>query len=232
MAGKICDVCGTENEPGAAFCVSCHSYLAWDETGLTVTGPPTAGGGYPTPRTQQRARLVDADELFQVFAEHAAVTVPISGEPATFTVQVNNTSSIVDGFTADAPTAPPWLAVQSTQVDLLPGSSGALSVTMRIAGADRHLHPGDLDVSMPGPAVRALADGRSADCSPAWMERSTDPWNRTGRLQTVVFFAGRTLLTAAGKISRSKRSVPAKANTMTEVVPRRTPRAGWRSDAT
>jgi hypothetical protein len=132
MAGKICDVCGTENEPGAAFCVSCHSYLAWDETGLTVTGPPTAGGGYPTPRTQ-RARLVDADELFRVFAEHAAVTVPISGEPATLTVQVNNTSSIVDGFAADAPTAPPWLSVQSTQVDLLPGSSGALSVTMRIA---------------------------------------------------------------------------------------------------
>jgi hypothetical protein len=39
MAGKICDVCGAENEPGAAFCVSCHSYLAWDETGLTVTDP-------------------------------------------------------------------------------------------------------------------------------------------------------------------------------------------------
>ena len=47
MAEKICDVCGVENEPGAAFCVSCHSYLAWDETGLTVVGPPTGGRGYP-----------------------------------------------------------------------------------------------------------------------------------------------------------------------------------------
>jgi hypothetical protein len=172
MAGNICDVCGTQNEPGAAFCVSCHSYLAWDETGLTVLGPPAgrgqpiqqttgtgpsgfttsptgasssqAGSGGPAAGTgqrgqgqptvnQQRAQLVNADELFQVFAEQNAVTVAATGEPATFVMQVNNSSNIVDGFTADAPSAPPWLSIQSTQIDLLPGTSDALAVTMRVS---------------------------------------------------------------------------------------------------
>ena len=161
MAGYICDVCGTENAPGTYFCVSCHSYLAWDEASRSQLSAPDAGSrtelrpgpqqgsGAGSPRTavsagqgpataaansqnQQAASTEAGEDRFQLATDQNTITTPATGEPATLTVHVVNTSTIVDGYTAEAPNAPSWLKVESTQVQLLPGTSEALTVTMRV----------------------------------------------------------------------------------------------------
>jgi hypothetical protein len=161
MAGYVCDVCGTENAPGTYFCVSCHSYLAWDEASRSQLSAPDAGhtelrpgpqqaSGTGSPRTavsaagqgpgtgatsspnQRAASTEAAEDRFQLATDQNAITTPATGEPATLSVHVVNTSTIVDGYTAEAPNAPSWLKVESSQVQLLPGTSEALSVTMRV----------------------------------------------------------------------------------------------------
>lgn len=70
--------------------------------------------------------------LFGLTAEQSAVTVPATGEIATLNLQVTNTSAIVDGYTIEAPGAPGWLSVESSELHLLPGVEGAMAVRMRI----------------------------------------------------------------------------------------------------
>jgi hypothetical protein len=164
MAGLVCDVCGTENAPGTNFCVSCHSYLAWDEASRSQLSAPDAGSrtelrpgpkqGSETgsPRTSgsggegqaartdaasqrnqpQVASTEDAEDRFQITTEENAATVAATGEPATLAVHVINTSTIVDGYVAEAVYPPAWLKVESSQVQLLPGTSDALSVSLRV----------------------------------------------------------------------------------------------------
>ena len=58
--------------------------------------------------------------------------MPATGQPATLTVRVMNTSTIVDGYGVEAPGAPAWLIVESDQIHLLPGTEEALAVRMRV----------------------------------------------------------------------------------------------------
>ena len=47
------------------------------------------------------------EDRLQISADHPAVTVPATGEPATLTVRVMNTSTIVDGYGVGRPGRPP-----------------------------------------------------------------------------------------------------------------------------
>ena len=38
---NICEQCGTRNEPGVQFCVSCQAYLPWDDE---AADPPLSPG--------------------------------------------------------------------------------------------------------------------------------------------------------------------------------------------
>ena len=44
--------------------------------------------------------------LFRISAEPRDVTIPATGEQATFALRVMNTSAIVDGYAVEAPGAP------------------------------------------------------------------------------------------------------------------------------
>jgi hypothetical protein len=149
----VCSNCGERNAPGTIFCVNCHAFLAWDE----VTGEDDDTGNatvIPTrtdPRPQQQPVENDlgtvlrpagpltppeaaesTDGRLQISAEQHSVTVPATGQPATLTVRVMNTSTIVDGYGVEAPAAPAWLIVESDPIHLLPGTEQELAVRMRI----------------------------------------------------------------------------------------------------
>src|SRR4051812_19040096 len=162
MAELVCRECGEANDFDAEFCAYCHAFLAWDEpqragsapvaTGATGGRPPVAGEQVietqVMPRVQVAAGAVDGQQrtpprrrtsedgpsggLFQASAEQHEVTVPATGEPATLEVRVTNASTIVDGYRLEAVGAPPWLTVESDQVELLPDATQALRVRLRI----------------------------------------------------------------------------------------------------
>jgi P pilus assembly chaperone PapD len=150
----VCSNCGERNAPGTDFCVSCHAFLAWDEVegdgdkGSEATVIPTRSG------TQQQEQAEDevgtvlrpagplpsdgatadgAEDRLQISAEHPAVTVPATGEPATLAVRVMNTSTIVDGYGVEVPGGPTWLIVASDPIHLLPGTEETLTVRMRVS---------------------------------------------------------------------------------------------------
>ena len=62
MDENVCEQCGTRNEPGAQFCVSCQSYLPWydtQETDLAAQGirtTPIGPGRRRSPRRRCRSR--------------------------------------------------------------------------------------------------------------------------------------------------------------------------------
>jgi len=149
----VCSNCGERNAPGTTFCVSCHAFLAWDE----VEGGDDDAGSSSTvipARTQLQQQQPEYDvgtvlrppvsissdegtaegneDRLQISAEQKAVTVPATGEPATLTVRVMNTSTIVDGYGVEAPGAPGWLRVESDPIHLLPGTEEALAVRLRV----------------------------------------------------------------------------------------------------
>lgn len=90
----------------------------------------------PRARTQARRDSSDlgdsAEGRFRLTAEHDAVTVPVTGEPAGLSLQIANTSDIVDGYLVEAPGAPDWLVVEASQLQLLPGTDELLPVELRI----------------------------------------------------------------------------------------------------
>src|SRR5215211_6413848 len=75
------------------------------------------------------------EALFRTIDKQREITVPATGEPAGLVVQITNTSTIVDGYVVEAPNAPDWLALEASQVGLLPGTEEALPVPMRVASA-------------------------------------------------------------------------------------------------
>src|SRR3954452_15049268 len=158
MAELVCRECGEANDFDAEFCAYCHAFLAWDEPqragsvrGATGARAPVAGEQVietqVMPRVQVDGGPVDGQRrtvprrrtsedgssggLFQASTEQHEVTVPATGEPATLEVRVTNASSIVDGYRLEAVGAPPWLTVESDQVELLPDASQALRVRLR-----------------------------------------------------------------------------------------------------
>lgn len=161
MATSICSECGERNGVGVEFCAFCHAYLAWDDEELAANKTPARTArpvpGAQTPRPEQipkseqiietsvmprvevgpRTRAQDpadgAEVRFRLTTEHDAVTVPVTGESATISIKIANTSSIVDGYLVEAPGAPEWLVVEASQLQLLPGTDEVLAVELRIA---------------------------------------------------------------------------------------------------
>ena len=56
----------------------------------------------------------------------------MDGAPATVTVNLANTSTIVDGYVVEAVKAPAWLAVRPGRAELLPGAQGMVVADLRI----------------------------------------------------------------------------------------------------
>jgi hypothetical protein len=105
MAENICEQCGTRNEPGAQFCVSCNSFLPWDDTkeaplpapgdapDAAVTAGATGSGRPPeqrvpagAPADEGRTEVISADSMSALIAAGAAGASGTSGatgdEPA------------------------------------------------------------------------------------------------------------------------------------------------------
>jgi hypothetical protein len=74
----------------------------------------------------------NTDGLFRIAAQQREVAVAATGEPAALHIHIMNTSAILDGYAVDAPGAPQWLEVESSQVRIIPGGEEALPVIMRV----------------------------------------------------------------------------------------------------
>jgi hypothetical protein len=96
----------------------------------------------PNTSTDKRSSSLPAvpndstEGLFRIVAEQRGVTVPATGEPATLTLRVMNTSAIVDGYVVEAPGVPEWLHLDPSQVRLLPGSEEPLPVRLWVSSAN------------------------------------------------------------------------------------------------
>lgn len=153
MAEYVCDRCGEVNPVGTVFCVSCHAFLAWEqlerddrpeveqnvETRMVprirvpaTTSEATPAPGVPSPR---RVPTDTTEGLFRITAEQREIALPATGEPAVLTLQVINTSDIVDGYLVESLSAPQWLLLEPAQLRLLPGSEDAMAVRMRVSSA-------------------------------------------------------------------------------------------------
>ncbi|HWI00063.1 MAG TPA: zinc-ribbon domain-containing protein, partial [Propionibacteriaceae bacterium] len=121
MTTYVCSNCGERNAPGTTFCVNCHAFLAWDEVEGgdderdaegNMAGEATVIPARPDTQARQQhdendvgtvlrppgssapegAAADGGDGRLQVTAEQKSVTVPATGQPATLTVRVMNTS--------------------------------------------------------------------------------------------------------------------------------------------
>ncbi len=101
-------------------------------TGATGGSTPETAATAPAETTASRANADSADGRLQVTAESDQVTTPTTGEPATLSLRVTNSSDIVDGYVVEAPGAPPWLVVEAPPVRLYPGTQLTVTVTVRI----------------------------------------------------------------------------------------------------
>ena len=139
----VCSRCGEQNAPGAQFCWSCNAYLGWQDQPSSTPppapgppaqpgpptppgppGPPRPPGPGPAPAQQQHP--------FDAGVDDADLTVSVDGTPATVTVNLANTSTIVDGYVVEALKAPVWLAVDPGRAELLPGARGMVVAQLRI----------------------------------------------------------------------------------------------------
>ena len=143
-ASRRCDACGEPYTPGDQFCPACRAFVGWDPDGPAAPVPtgPQVTRTEASVETTVMPRVVQetapppppdgADPQFTLVADRAELEVNATGEPTTLALQVTNTSSIVDGYTVDAPDAPAWLRVESAPLHLLPGSGQAIPVSVRV----------------------------------------------------------------------------------------------------
>ena len=61
--------------------------------------------------------------------------MPLDGAPVTVTVNVSNTSGVVDGYVVEGLNAPPWLEVRPGTTELLPSTSGTVTAELRIVSS-------------------------------------------------------------------------------------------------
>ncbi len=110
-----------------------------EEAQGTVLRPPpgglaTAGSrdGVRAPSSRLEQAVDPTEGLFRTDTEQTEVVVPVTGEPVPFAIRVTNTSDIVEGYVLEAPGAPGWLTVSSSEVRLLPGTDEPVAATLRI----------------------------------------------------------------------------------------------------
>jgi hypothetical protein len=155
MSLHLCEQCGAENAAYAQFCTKCDFYLGWDAGGGSLDGSPltsevpvvrqTHSQGFPaitlsperpkrhhSPATARRPSTATRPAAApKVTVEIPEITVePESG--GTVDVCIRNTSSIVDGYTVEAPNAPEWLEIEHPEIRLLTDEENVLTVTLRV----------------------------------------------------------------------------------------------------
>lgn len=156
----VCHSCGEQNPPGSAFCWSCRSYLEWQDQnkasprdgtpeqagapqrGSSSGSPPDGAGAHgmgepppDDPREPQDAPPRETRAPFEAGVPEADLTLAVDGTPLTVTVNVANTSSVVDGYVLEAVDAPHWLLASPARLELLPGTQGVIEAELRIASA-------------------------------------------------------------------------------------------------
>ncbi len=141
----VCSTCGEQNPPETQFCWSCRAYLGWQDDSPSSRTPPVTG---PTPvivppsdeppSSAGVGGAGAADERrdpFETGIDGEDVTVPVDGTPVTVTVNVSNTSGVVDGYVVEGLNAPPWLEVRPGTTELLPSTSGTVTTELRIVSS-------------------------------------------------------------------------------------------------
>lgn len=138
----VCSACGERNAPDAQFCSSCHAYLVWQnpttQIRLPQTGPPQSDGPSraPAPPPPPPAPYSpDERDPFVAASDGGDATVTLDGAPATVTVNVANTSDVVDSYVLDAVDPPSWLEVASSRTELLPSTSGTMAAQLRLVSS-------------------------------------------------------------------------------------------------
>jgi hypothetical protein len=155
MTQHRCEQCGADNAPDAQFCAKCDFYLGWDSGGGSLGGSPLTSSGpvvrqthsqkfpavslspdrprrsHPPPinRNASATRPATAPRVSLVTEEEVVLD---PNEGGTFDVRIHNTSSIVDGYTVDAPHAPPWLKIDHPEIRLLTDEEKVTTVSLGI----------------------------------------------------------------------------------------------------
>jgi hypothetical protein len=84
---NICEQCGTRNEPGVQFCVSCQAFLPWDDENaepVAVAAPPiepppaSSGGTQPTGGQVGAAPVASASVRTTPVVTAPVVTAPVA----------------------------------------------------------------------------------------------------------------------------------------------------------
>ncbi|MET0864194.1 MAG: hypothetical protein ABWZ98_07650, partial [Nakamurella sp.] len=111
---NICEQCGTRNEPGVQFCVSCQAYLPWDDE--VAETPVVATPVVPTPAemtSSAGAAGGGATAGGGQDAQRRAATLPVIPQPA----------ATAPSTTASAESAGDLMrvVVEQTAIDVVPG---------------------------------------------------------------------------------------------------------------
>ena len=195
--GIVCSTCGEENAPDAQFCASCRSLprMAGRRAGtgraarpaprcrpqpaVTASAGTASGAGPDAGSDAAQHRFEAAQHRFEADIAAPEATVPVDGTPTTMTVNVANTSSVVDGYVVEAIDAPPWLSVDlrhrgapardpghrrgaaagSSRQSLVPAQQ--VSVLLRVRNTTATLDSRDLPVRVTVPVVDAPFEVRA-----------------------------------------------------------------------
>lgn len=138
----VCSTCGEQNTPDAQFCSSCRSYLGWQDHATQTTAPlvgaaPVPDGSSPSSGSQDvlpspRHGASAERDPFEAGIEVADAALTLDGAPATVSVNVANTSTVVDSYLVVAVDAPSWLEVRPGRAELLPSTSGTVATELRV----------------------------------------------------------------------------------------------------
>ena len=151
MTEHVCEQCGAQNAPDAQFCAKCDFFLGWDTGGGSLDGAPLTSGmpvvrethsqkfpavtlspdrpRRPDPAPVKRASPARPSKAPKVILETPEVVLDPS-EGGTVDIRIHNTSSIVDGYTVEAPNAPPWLTITQPEIRLLTDQEEVFTVTL------------------------------------------------------------------------------------------------------
>jgi hypothetical protein len=152
MSEHLCEQCGATNAADAQFCAKCDFYLGWDTGGGSLGGSPLKSSApvvrethsqkfLAIPLAPERSPRPDAPQATgrtsptrsamapKVILESPEVVLD-PAEGGTVDIRIHNTSSIVDGYTVEAPNGPPWLTITQPEIRLLTDQEEVFTVTL------------------------------------------------------------------------------------------------------
>lgn len=134
----VCAQCGTANPADATFCAGCGAFLEWQtRTQPAASGPKPvapqparAGSGRSTHTRstgpQRSGRSLKAHMSTTLLQGEAGSSLPL-------TVELHNLGTTVDRITVEIlGPAEAWASIEPPALNLLPGTSGSITVTFRL----------------------------------------------------------------------------------------------------